>query len=339
MNAVDDEIRHQPVFRKLVPNVVRMPRQHRMRAVPEMRRERRARRYGGGNLRRGGVGVADCRGDARLHHLLDVTRRLWPGGRERHDPYAILRGLLPAAELFEIGLAHPRTRMRAARPVLGRDVRAFHVEAIHRSAFRQSVFRAREIAKGRLHTFRRAGDHSRVEAGHPAGEQSANGVRDTFVRSQRVVIVDAREAVHLQIDPAGGQPKPRPGTTGTHSFDRRAELHFRFPAGERVCARTFHIASDLFTSLPQTACGKYRSLSGKKAVEKGWTREIPCGVCARPRAKNGESIRWLRGQDGESRGRWPFEVAQSSLLRFTSLLQFVPHARAPASRARPVSSR
>ena len=178
MNAVDDEIGHQPVFRKLVPNVVRMPRQHRMRAVPEMRRERRARRYGVGNLRRGGVGVADRRGDARLHHLLDVARRLWPRGRERHDPHAILRGLLPAAELFEIGLAHPRTRMRAARPVLGRDVRAFHVEAIHRSAFRQSVFRAREIAEGRLHPFRRAGDHSRVEAGHPGGEQSANGVRD-----------------------------------------------------------------------------------------------------------------------------------------------------------------
>ena len=46
MDAVHNEIGHQPVFRQLVPNVVGMPPQNRMRAVSEMRRERRARRHG-----------------------------------------------------------------------------------------------------------------------------------------------------------------------------------------------------------------------------------------------------------------------------------------------------
>ena len=43
MNAVYDEIRHQTIFGKLVPDVIRMPPQNRMRAVAEMRRERGAR--------------------------------------------------------------------------------------------------------------------------------------------------------------------------------------------------------------------------------------------------------------------------------------------------------
>jgi hypothetical protein len=38
--------------------------------------------------------------------------------------------ILPAAEFVEIGRANRGSRMRAARAVLGRDVRAFDVESV-----------------------------------------------------------------------------------------------------------------------------------------------------------------------------------------------------------------
>ncbi len=40
------------------------------------------------------------------------------------------------------------------------------------------------------------------EAGHASPEHRADGPRDRFVSRRSVVVIDTREAVHLQIDPA-----------------------------------------------------------------------------------------------------------------------------------------
>ena len=122
-------------------------------------------------------------------------------------PDAAAGGVLPAMELVEIGRPDPLARMRAARAVFGRNVRAFHVEALDGVAFRKRLAGRRQIAQARGHGVGRSGDHGGVEARDAGGELRAQRARDLFVRGRRVVVVDAGEAIDLQIDEAGREPQ------------------------------------------------------------------------------------------------------------------------------------
>ena len=132
-----------------LPDHVRMPRQHLRAAVAQMRRQRRAGRR---SRRRSARGVAAvCPIATRTP---DATRCSMSGsapadfGRERdeHDPAA--RGVLPAAEVVDARRRHVLARMRAARAVLGRQVRPLHVDAGDR--------RRRTPGRARAHSRRTA---------------------------------------------------------------------------------------------------------------------------------------------------------------------------------------
>ena len=111
---------------------------HGVGAVAQMRGERSARAYRVRDLLGSGVGMADAGHYAFGGDGFDITERLRPIGRQRHDANLIAGGILPAVEFIQIRRAHPAEGMRAARAVVGRDVRTFNMEAIDGHAFAQA---------------------------------------------------------------------------------------------------------------------------------------------------------------------------------------------------------
>ena len=177
---------HQAIFGELLPDVVGMAAKLGMGAVAEVRGKSGAGANGSGDLGRGGRSVADGGDHAlprqmlRCSAALRATRaRSSRGGRcprpascQRRTPRDRAGG--------------PTGRMRAARAVVGRDVRPFHVEAVDRFAFGQGPWRAREVAAARRHVVGRAGDHGGEEARDAASRTAAaDGARDLFGRSLR----------------------------------------------------------------------------------------------------------------------------------------------------------
>src|SRR5580658_7232537 len=127
MNSVDNETCRQAILGELLPNVVRMPRQHGMRAVSDMRGERRSGAHRVLDLLTRRPGVADAGHHSFTRQLLDVMRSFGPFRRESHKAHMTARGVLPAQELFVIGRPYPTRRVRAARSILSRNVRALDV--------------------------------------------------------------------------------------------------------------------------------------------------------------------------------------------------------------------
>ncbi len=142
--SVDNQTGEDPVGRQQLPDHIRMPWEHRGAPVAEMCRQRRA----------GGDRVADllpCRGGvsdggahARRDEMFDERQRTRDFRRQRDQRDAAARGVLPSIEVVETRRRHMLARMRAARTVIRRDVRAFHVDAGDRR-----VARSREHARAR----------------------------------------------------------------------------------------------------------------------------------------------------------------------------------------------
>ena len=107
MDSIDDEAGRQTILGELLPNVIRMAGQHRVRAIAEVRGERRARADRGCDLAGRCPGVADADHHALLDHGLDEARRLRPLGRQRNQANVSARGVLEAMELVEIRRPHP----------------------------------------------------------------------------------------------------------------------------------------------------------------------------------------------------------------------------------------
>ena len=80
------------------------------------------------DLRGRGRGVADGDTHAGRHEVLDERDGARHFGRERHQPDAAVADVLAALEVVDSGRRDVRAPVSAARAVLGRDVRALHVD-------------------------------------------------------------------------------------------------------------------------------------------------------------------------------------------------------------------
>ena len=106
--------------------------------------------------------------------------------------------------------------MRAARAIVGRNVRTLDVERFHRVSVAERLPRRRQIAQRREHRIRSAGDHRGKEARDAGGESRVDRPRNLFMRRGGRIEIDAREAVHLQIDESRRDPK----SSGSVAIDR-----------------------------------------------------------------------------------------------------------------------
>ena len=159
--AIDNEAGEERVGGQLLPDDVRMPRQHRRAAVAEMGRQRRTCRNRIGDLPRGRATVWPI---ATLTPVdtqpLDELERARNLRRERHEHDAAAGRVLPAREVVRTRRPHVCARMRAARAVLWRDVRPFHVDPCDGRVRDAMRWRPRAAAK----SLERRGDERRQQA-------------------------------------------------------------------------------------------------------------------------------------------------------------------------------
>ena len=106
-------------------------------------------------------------------------------------------GFIPLLDCALLVVAHEKgfaeqqgIRLRLVREVSWANVR-------DRVAFGQGLASRGEIAQAFQHSSRRTGDDRGVEAGDSGGELGAQGAGDLVVRSTRVIVIDAGEAVDL----------------------------------------------------------------------------------------------------------------------------------------------
>ena len=174
--TVDDQARDERVGGQLLPDDVRMPRQHRGAAVAEMRRERRAGRDRVGDLLRRRRGVADRDAHARGTRCSMSAQRARHLRRERDEHDAAAGRILPALEVVAARRRHVRARMRAARAVVRRDVRPFHVDP---GDGRDPGMRG-DDARARGEVLERRGDERRQAARHAGAAHPLERVADAI---------------------------------------------------------------------------------------------------------------------------------------------------------------
>src|SRR5262249_28297782 len=126
--AVNDETGPQIIIGQLLPDVVRMAINLRVRSIAKMGRKPRSGERRSGDLSRSRRSVADGDDDACGGGPFDEIYRVRPFGRERNDANTSARGVLPFLEFVPIRRARVLFRMRAARPVFGRDERPFDMD-------------------------------------------------------------------------------------------------------------------------------------------------------------------------------------------------------------------
>ena len=139
--------------------------------------------------------------------------------------------LLPAVEFIYIRRTNPMARMRAALPVVGRNVRTFDVKAIHRLARGKTVLGARQVPESGAHIVRTAGNHRGIETRHSRREQHLDRARDLLVRSCGRVVVHAGEAVHLHVDPSRTQIDAGRSRAGLNRLNFRVEFQLEGRSG------------------------------------------------------------------------------------------------------------
>ena len=121
---------HRSSFGELFPDVVVVSRQHRVRAVAEVRARLRAPALTASRICCAGRrGVADRDDDAGRRQLLDERDRPGALRRDRDHADAPAGRVLPAVELVPVRVADVLLRVRAARAVLAGQVRPFEVVA------------------------------------------------------------------------------------------------------------------------------------------------------------------------------------------------------------------
>ena len=216
MMAVDDEAREQFVVRELLPDDVRMARERRRAAVAEMRRQRRASFHGGVNVIRRGGGVTERHTNPARDEMLDQRDRARHFRRQRdeHDPP--VGCLLTPREIVDGRGDAMLARMRAAKAVERRDIRALHVNARDRAV---GIWMTHDDARARREVIQRRRDDRRQAARHAGRAHRIERARHAIGRAGRwIVEVDAGEAVHLQVDESGHahqeQPSPCPSPSG-----------------------------------------------------------------------------------------------------------------------------
>ena len=172
-------------------------------AVAEVRGERCAGAHGVLDLAVRGLKVADGDDRAFTDQVLDVARRFGPFRRDRDQAGVALGGVLPAMEFLDIRRAHPARGMGAARTVVRRDMRALDVEAFEGAAVRELALGAGQVAQGPEHGFGRAGDDGRKKTRDAGAEKDFERAGDLVLGRVGIAVIDAGEAVDLEVDEAG----------------------------------------------------------------------------------------------------------------------------------------
>ncbi len=201
---VHDEAREEAVLRELLPDHVGVARDQGGAPVAEVRRQRRPRPHGVGDLRPARPRVPDRDPNAAPDRVLDHRQdaRALRGHRQQADPP---RGrVLPPPEVVDVGAAHEGARVRPAVAILRRDVRALHVNPRDRRRVRpyDHPGAGREGLEGRR-------DQRRQEAGHARLPDRLDRAEKRVRRERGVAEVDPREPVHLQVEEARQLDRPR----------------------------------------------------------------------------------------------------------------------------------
>jgi hypothetical protein len=236
----------------------------------------------------GGFRVADGDDHALAPQRLDVGGRSGPFRRQGHQAHEAAGGFLPAVELVKIGRPDPGRRVRAARSVFGGEVRSFDVEALHGGAFREGFAGVGQVAQRTGHLFGRAGDDGRQAPGDSGGEHGAQAAGEVLVGSGGIVVVDAREAVHLEVDEAGREEGKirRRGEEVFDGADPLVEFDLDGGAGEGINAMTVHRRPVLFTVFPQGVVRKSNKQRSIIVVDIARKAPISAGVQRLPAATN-----------------------------------------------------
>src|SRR5262249_23482151 len=127
--AVDDKARPQIIIGQLLPDVVRMAIDLRVRAVAGVGRKPSSRSLGSGDRSGSSRSVADGDDYSGGRRPFDEINRVRPFGRERDDANPSARGVLPFLKFIPIRRTRVLFRMRATWPVFGRNEWAFDVDA------------------------------------------------------------------------------------------------------------------------------------------------------------------------------------------------------------------
>ena len=207
MNAVDDQPGAQLVGGHLLLNVVGEAWQHVMRAVAKMSTHRCAGFDRRVDLLAVGVGVADGDRHALLGDVFNNVERTLLLGCQRKQADVALRGLLELLPLLHARPTNMFHRMRAARPVNPRDPWTFDMKARHRAAVGQLTARVRQVLQRAADVVVRAGDHGGQKAGDAGRTDDFDRAGDLVMRRVGRVVVDAGEAVDLDVDHAGRDPR------------------------------------------------------------------------------------------------------------------------------------
>src|SRR5258706_923177 len=142
MMAVGNEAGDQAVVCKLVRDVVRMPFDHGMSAIAQMRAHPRSGIDGGANLVARRLGMPDGYQHATPGDLRNEGRRALIFRRERQQLDLSSRRILDAAELIQVRRPDMLPRMGSPGTVIGGDVRPLHMNARNSSRYlRQLVDR------------------------------------------------------------------------------------------------------------------------------------------------------------------------------------------------------
>lgn len=181
-----------------------------MRAVAQVRGKLRAGLDRVLNLTLRGRGMADGGHDALPGEPLNEGHAPGRFRGHGHQPDGAAGRLLKAAELIAVGRADVLAGVRAARPVLRRNVRPFQVDAGDGRPDLRVARGLRRRPQAGLDSPAPAGDDRRQEAGDAGGPQAANRAAVILHAGARGVEVHAGEAIHLQVDQARRQPVARP---------------------------------------------------------------------------------------------------------------------------------
>src|SRR5438132_1251926 len=114
MVTVANQARPQFIRGELLPDVVIMPRQQRVRTIAQVRAEPRAGTDSIANARSSGSGVSQSHDHAAAHQFCNERDRSLKLGGQGDEADAPARGLLQPLELIPVGFAYMLLRMRSA---------------------------------------------------------------------------------------------------------------------------------------------------------------------------------------------------------------------------------
>jgi hypothetical protein len=164
-------------------------------AVAQVGGEGGARRRGIMDTLGGGAGVPDPDGDAVGHQVLDQGESARHFRRQGHQFDTSGSGVLPAFEIFDRSGGDKGERVGAARAIVGRNIRALHVQSgDHGIGGSHDGLGAR----GEVGGARR--DHRRQTLGDAGLAHRREGLCERLRGQGGRIVVNAGEAIDVEID-------------------------------------------------------------------------------------------------------------------------------------------